>query len=320
MNYKKLGETDLSVSELGFGASGLGGMFEKINESEAIKTIHRAYERGINYFDTSPAYGRNNSIFGPVTSEMILGKGLKSLDRSKIVISTKAGKNASIPPEFNFKYNSIINSVESSLKRLQTDYLDIVLLHDIEYNKGTHLNLAMTEGLKALSQLKKDGKIRYYGISCYSVDVLHQVIQDYDMDVVLVHNHYTLINDLLLDLMPKIKAKKLGLISASPFASGLLTHKGPPDWYPVTSKELCYIKQALNFCNEQKVPLEKIALQFALSSSDIPTTLFSCTNEEILNKNVDWIEEPVATKIIQEACSILKPLRNMDFDFGSYND
>ncbi|MCK0156486.1 aldo/keto reductase [Cellulophaga sp. F20128] len=320
MNYNTLGETDLLVSELGFGASGLGGMFEKINESDALNTIHSAFDRGINYFDTSPAYGRNSSIFGPVTSEIILGKGLKDIDRSKIVLSTKAGKNASLPPEFNFKYNSIINSVESSLKRLQTDYIDIVFLHDIEYNKGMHLNLAMSEGLNALTQLKKEGKIRNFGISCYSVDVLQKVIQNYDMDAILVHNHYTLINDLLLDLMPKIKAKKMGLISASPFASGLLTHQGPPDWYPVTSKEICCINKAIQFCSQHNVTFEKIALQFALSNVEIPTTLFSCTNAQILGKNVDWIEEPLDDTVIQEVCSILEPLRNIDFDFGSYND
>ena len=112
----------------------------------------------------------------------------------------------------------------------------------------------------------------------------------------------------------------MGLISASPFASGLLTHKGPPDWYPVTSKELCLINKALDFCSQQNVPLEKIALQFAIGNTEIPTTLFSCTNEKILNKNVDWIEEPSDDKIIQEVCSLLEPLRNMDFDFGSYND
>lgn len=320
MNYNVLGETGILVSELGFGASGIGGMFEKTDESEAIRTIHQAFDRGINYFDTSPAYGRDNSDFGPVTSEVILGKGLKTIDRSKIVLSSKAGKTASLPPEFNFKYDSIISSVESSLKRLQTDYIDIVFLHDIEYDRGSHLNVAMNEGLKALRQLKKDGKIRFFGISCYSIEVLNDVIENYDMDVILAHNHYTLINDQLLELIPKIKSKGVGLISASPFASGLLTHKGPPDWYPVTKKELYYVKQAVEFCNANTIPFEKMALQFSLGNPEIPTTLFSCTNQKILNQNIDWIEEPVDSMMIAEICSILEPLRNKDFDFGAYNN
>ncbi len=320
MTYNILGDTEIAVSTLGFGASGVGGMFDKTDEKEAIRTIHKAFERGINYFDTSPAYGRNNSTFGPVTSEIILGEGLKSLDRSKIVLSSKAGKIASLPPAFNFNYDAIINSVEASLKRLQTDYIDIVFLHDIEYDGGKYLNIAMNQGLKALKRLKNDGKIRFFGISCYSIEVLHKVLDNYDIDAVLIHNHYTLINNELLELIPKVKSKGIGLVSASPFASGLLTRKGPPDWYPVTKKELCHVKQALDFCNAKKISIEKIALQFSLGNSEIPTTLFSCTDQKTLDQNIDWIEEPVNEKMIEDICSILGPLRNMDFDFGAYND
>ena len=185
MNYNTLGKTGLSVSELGFGASGIGGMFGKTEEKEALKTINQAYDRGINYFDTSPAYGRNDSRFGPLTSEITLGKGLKEIDRSKIILSTKAGKIASLPPEFNFKYEAIISSVEASLKRLQTDYIDMVFLHDIEYDEAKHFDIAMNEGLKALTQLKKDGKIRFYGVSGYPIQLITNVIKTYDVDTVI---------------------------------------------------------------------------------------------------------------------------------------
>ena len=319
MKYNTLGKMDISVSALGFGASAIGGMFGKTDERESIRTIQQAFHRGINYFDTSPAYGTNNSSNGPVTSEVILGKGLKPLDRSKIVLSSKAGKIASLPPEFSFRYDSIIGSVESSLQRLQTDYLDIVFLHDIEYDKGRHLQIALDEGIGALKELKKNGKIRFFGVSCYPMEVLHKVIDTVDMDAILVHNHYTLINDLLLELLPKINSKGLGLVSASPFASGLLTSHGPPDWYPnIDSKRPC-IEQAIAFCKSKKVPLEKIALHFATDHSEIPTTLFSCINEKMLNTNIDWIEVPVDRVLISELKLILEPLRNTDFDFGAYN-
>jgi aryl-alcohol dehydrogenase-like predicted oxidoreductase len=319
MNYNTLGETGMIVSELGFGASAIGGMFGKTDKKEALRTIHQAFNRGINYFDTSPAYGRPNSSFGPLTSEIILGEGLETINRSEIILSSKAGKNASIPPKFNFKYDSIINSVESSLKRLKTDYIDMVFLHDIEYDKGKHFDVAMNEGIKALSQLKKDGKIRFYGVSCYPIELLHKVIKDYDMDVILIHNHYTLINDLLLELIPKIKSKGIGLINASPFASGLLTKKAPPDWYPITQTELCIVKQAADFCIKNGISIEKIALQFSLKNSKVPTTLFSCVHEKILNQNIDWIEAPIDTLMMEKVYSILEPLRNKDFDFGAFN-
>lgn len=320
MRYNTLGETNIKISELGFGASAIGGMFNNVEMDEAIKTVHTAFDRGINYFDTSPAYGRSDSTYGPVTSETILGKGLKDLNRSEIILSTKAGKISSLPPKLNFGYKAIVDSVEASLKRLHTDYLDLLFLHDIEYNKGTHLELALNEGLEALWDLKKAGKIRAVGISCYSIEVLNKVIPNYDLDTVLVHNHYTLINDQLLELMPKIKEKKMALVSASPFASGLLTHQGPPDWYPITDKDLCVINKTLNFCRENNVPIEKLAIQYALSNPEVPTTLFSCNQRDILNKNIDWSEEPIDTTMIEKLKQILQPIRNKDFDFGEYND
>lgn len=319
MNYNRLGKTNIKISELGFGASAIGGMFEKAEKKEAIKTIHKAFDRGINYFDTSPAYGRDISDFGPITSEIILGEGLKSLKREELIISTKAGKTSSIPPIFNFSYQSIIDSVESSLKRLKTDYIDILFLHDIEYDKGKHLQIALTEGIEALKDLKKQGKIKFFGISSYPITILNNVISNHDLDVVLVHNHYTLINDLLLGLIPKIKAKDIGLISASPFASGLLTHKGPPDWYPISKKDLSIIKKTVNFCMGEHISLEKLALQFAMGNSEIPTTLFSCCNQNTLNQNIDWSEELINKDIIKKILILLEPMRNIDFDFGNYN-
>lgn len=320
MKYNILGDTGLRVSELAFGASSIGGMFEAFNETEAIKTIHQAFDRGINYFDTSPAYGRETSPYGPTTSEVILGKGLKGHERSDFILSTKAGKISSLPPELNFSYAHIVQSVESSLKRLQVDCIDILILHDIEYDKGKHLDLALTQGLDALRDLKKQGKIKHFGISCYSVPVLEKVIQGYNLDAILVHNHYTLIDDILVSLLPKIQSKGIGLISASPFASGLLTSQGPPDWYPISKEELNIVAKANDWCNHNNVAIEKLALQYALSSPGIPTTLFSCATRQLVDKNINWSEEPINLSLVQELKLLLKPIQNKDFDFGGYNE
>ena len=225
-----------------------------------------------------------------------------------------------MPPTFNFGYTAIIDSVEASLKRLRTDYLDIVFLHDIEYQGGKFLNLALDEGLKALEHLKKEGKIRFFGVSCYAVEVLHHVLDTFDTDVTLIHNHYTLINDQLLELIPKVRSKGIGLVNASPFASGLLTRKGPPDWYPVTQEELQCVQRAIDFCQGHGVPIEKMALQFSLGNKHIPTTLFSCTQQATLDQNIDWTEQPMDDALVAEVLEILAPLRNKDFDFGAYND
>lgn len=320
MKYNKIGSTDLRVSELGFGASSIGGMFEKVDEEEALRTIQCAFDRGINYFDSSPAYGRPTSPYGPATSETILGKGLKGLKRSEFVLSTKAGKFSSLPPQFDFSYAAIVQSVESSLKRLQVDYIDILILHDIEYDKGRHLKIALGEGLEALKDLKKQGKIGFFGISSYSLPVLEKVIQDCDLDVLLVHNHYTLIDDMLSGLLPKIQSKGIGLINASPFASGLLTSQGPPDWYPISNEDLNIVRRALDYCKRNNVALEKLALQHGLSNPKIPTTLFSCSTKQMVNQNINWSEEPLNLSMIRNLKILLQPIRNRDFDFGGYNE
>lgn len=319
MNYNELGNTNIVVSELGFGTSSIGGLFDPVTKRESIKTLRHAFDCGINYFDTSPCYGRKNSLFGPQTSELLLGEGLKGIARSEFILSTKAGKTSTIPPKFDFRYDSIIKSVENSLKNLQVEYSDIVILHDIEYYQGKHIEQALNEGLGALLDLKKQGKLRYVGISSYSMEILENVIDNYDLDVLLVHNHYNLIDDHLLRLLPRIQSKGIGLINASPFASGLLTSNEVPDWHPISEVGLEVIGKAIDFCRLNKVPIEKLALQFSLNNVKIPTTLFSCSNSTIISQNISWVEEPINTELIQELQTILYPVHNTDYDFGKYN-
>jgi aryl-alcohol dehydrogenase-like predicted oxidoreductase len=319
MKFNKLGNTNIEVSELGFGTSSIGGMFRASSEKKSIITIHHAMDRGINYFDTSPCYGRNTSLYGPETAEILLGKGLKGIRRSEFFLSTKAGKLTSIPPEFNFRYDAIIKSVEKSLRRLEVDFIDIVNLHDIEYHQGKYIKTALEEGLEALSDLKKQGKIGYFGIACYSMEVLEIISQQCELDTLLVHNHYTLIDDLLLKLLPLVRSKGIGLINASPFASGLLTSKEIPDWHPISKQGQEIIKKAIDFCRLKNVPIEKLAMQYALTTPEIPTTLFSCSSKESIDLNVKWIEEPLKLDLIMELQNILEPIRNTDYNFGNYN-
>ena len=142
MEYRKLGKTGLSVSALSYGASSLGSVFKEINETEGIKTVHTAVDQGINYIDVSPYYGLTKA-------ETVLGKAVQELDRDSIILSSKAGRYGE--NTFDFSYQRIISSVEESLTRLQTDYLDMLFLHDVEFGDPRQV---IEEGIPALSDLK----------------------------------------------------------------------------------------------------------------------------------------------------------------------
>ena len=144
MKYNQLGNTNLKVSRISFGASSLSAVFHPVDEKEAIRAVHTALEAGINYFDVAPAYGGTKS-------ETVLGKALKGIDRSKYFLSTKIGKytdpNQYGKDELDYSEKRTRQSLQESAERLGTDYFDIIHIHDIEYQGRIHAEWALTEGL-----------------------------------------------------------------------------------------------------------------------------------------------------------------------------
>src|SRR5699024_1205479 len=117
--------------------------------------------------------------------------------------------------EFDFSKSRIIKSVEDSLQRLNTNYLDILLLHDIEFGDYDQV---IQEGIPALHQLKKEGKIRFFGVSGLPLKIVKKIIAEHNLDVILSYCHYTLNDTSLLNILPLLNEKKVGLINASPLS------------------------------------------------------------------------------------------------------
>src|SRR5690625_4728842 len=117
MEYRKLGETGLEVSELSLGASSLGSVFRKVNKDEGVRTVHVAIENGINLIDVSPYYGLTKA-------ETVLGEAISQVQRERIILSTKAGRYGD--NSFDFSPRRIKKSIDESLIRLKTDYIDIL--------------------------------------------------------------------------------------------------------------------------------------------------------------------------------------------------
>ncbi len=263
---------------LGFGAAPLGGLYGKISDAKLL--VEQAFQAGINYFDTSPYYGN---------SEEVLGECLKCLnvDRSSYLISSKVGRS---PDEtFDYRPESIKTYLRQSLRRLKTDYLDIYLLHDIEYG---NLEEIMTTSVPYLQTLKSEGFIKHIGFSTFETETVKMAAkypQFSSLDILLVYGHNNLINHNLSDLKPLLEKHEIDLIDASPLALGLLRDTNPPDWHPTTSDQKQLVKKVathLKHISCQQVSLSEIALYYTLTNMVGVSLLVGLENLDQLHANL----------------------------------
>jgi aryl-alcohol dehydrogenase-like predicted oxidoreductase len=218
MNYRLLGRTGLKVSEISLGTWAFGNnVYGGVPEEDAIKTIESGIDLGINLFDTAPQYG---TALQDGAAEIVLGNALKG-KRQKVCISTKFGRNPTIDNGNSQFYKSrIIKSVEESLKRLQTDYIDILFFHSPF--SADEINDDVWEGL---AQVKKQGKIRFIG---HSVSRIHQTedmaiqwAKENKIDVVQVV--LSLMNRESLNLIEKLQSQNIGIFARESLANGFLS-------------------------------------------------------------------------------------------------
>jgi L-galactose dehydrogenase len=310
MNTHPLGCTGLQVSTLSFGASSLGGVFHAVDETDAIRAVHTALDLGINYFDVAPAYGGTRS-------ETVLGKALRGISRDRYLLSTKIGKYTN-PEKYgddtlDYSRERTRRSIDESAARLGTDYFDILHIHDIEYENRRHTEWALNEGFETVSDLKQEGRIGAVSFGIYPMDLWHRILTTLPVDAGLVHNHYSLHDTRLLDLMPIAREKGVGLVNASPFGSGLLTDRGPADWHPANVEQRAIFKQAAEFCAARGTHIAKLALQFSSQHPDIPTTMFSSASPDSVKRNVAWAAEPYDPALVAQVREIIKPVTHIDW-------
>ena len=310
MNTRPLGRTGLQVSMLSFGASSLGGVFHAVDETDAIRAVHTALDLGINYFDVAPAYGGTRS-------ETVLGKALHGIPRDRYYLSTKIGKYTN-PEKYgddtlDYSRERTRRSIEESAARLGTDYFDIIHIHDIEYEDRRHTEWALNEGFEAVSELKQEGRIGAASFGIYPMDLWQRILTTLPVDAGLVHNHYSLHDTRMLDLLPLALEKGIGLINASPFGSGLLTERGPACWHPANAEQRAIFKQAAEHCIAQGTNISKLALQFSSQHPDIPTTMFSSASADSVKRNVAWAAKPYDPALVAQVRQILKPITHIDW-------
>ncbi len=304
MKYRKLGKTGLDVSALSFGASSLGSVFRETDDAESVRTVHTAVDMGINLIDVSPYYGLTKA-------ETVLGKAIAEIARDRFILTTKAGRYGA--DQFDFSEKRIISSVDESLQRLQTDYIDILFLHDIEFVAFEQV----AEGaFLALDKLKQQGKIRFSGVSGLPLAVFEKSLAHTELDAVLSYCHYSLNDTSLLDIVPLLEQKQVGLISASPLSMGLLGNRPLADWHPAGADIRAACRKAAEHCAAKGEDIAKLAVQFATANERIPTTLVSTANPDNIRKNIEWTDEPLDEELLREVLAILAPVHNRSWESG----
>ncbi|MBQ2951511.1 MAG: aldo/keto reductase [Prevotella sp.] len=299
MKYKELGNTGLKISEIGYGASSLGGVFHSFDEGRGIDSVFAAIDAGINFIDVSPYYGHYKA-------ETVLGKALKQIPRDKYYLSTKVGRYGEDGKNtWDYSAERVTRSVYESMERLNIDFIDIINVHDVEF---ADLNQIVDETLPALVTLKEKGVVGHVGITDLQLENLKWVIEHTPkgtVESVLNFCHYCLNDDKLVDFLDFFEENGVGVISASPFSMGLLTERGVPAWHPAPKPLVEACVKAAEHCKAKGYPIEKLAMQFSIQNDRIASTLFSTTRPENLLKNIEYIKESADEQLVKEVQEII---------------
>lgn len=304
MEQRALGKTGLRVSALSFGASSLGGVFHQIDEGRAVDAVLAAVEGGMNLIDVSPYYGHYRA-------ERVLGIALRQLPRQSYILSTKVGRYGRDGVNtWDYSGRRAQESVGESMERLGVEYIDLIHVHDIEFQAALPggLQLVADETLPALVELKERGLVGHVGITDLQIDNLRWVIDHTPagtVETVLNFCHYCLCDDALADHLDYFETHGIGLINASPLSMGLLSERGVPDWHPAPKPLVEACQQAAAYCKQQGYPIEKLAMQFAVSNPRIPTTLFSSANPDNVRRNLQFVSEPIDWELVKKVQQII---------------
>ena len=295
----------MKISNLSFGASSLGSVFRETNEKEGFEAVEAAIEGGINFIDVSPYYGHYKA-------ETVLGKALRNIPREKYFLSTKVGRYGKDGVNtWDYSGQRAIESVYESMERLNVDYIDLINVHDIEFQASMEggLQKVVDETLPALASLKEKGVVGHVGITDLQPENLKWVVEHSEagmVESILNFCHYSLNDTLLADYLGLFEQHGVGVINASPLSMGLLSQRGTPDWHPASKdlKDAC--AKAAEFCQQQGYPIEKLAIQFSTSMNPrIATTLFSSANPDNVLKNINYVNEPMDVELVKEVQRII---------------
>ncbi|WP_437542246.1 aldo/keto reductase [Sorangium sp. So ce367] len=301
MKIKRLGTTDLFVSELGFGAFAIGGhrtgnSYGPTDDATSIAAVHAALDLGCTFFDTADVYGYGHS-------EEVLGRALREARRTNdVVIASKVGGNFSTGRTvLDFSREHIVTAIDGSLRRLGRDTLDLYQLH----NPPVEL-IRSGEAFDALDEVKRSGKIRHYGVSIHTAEEGEACIEGQRAEALqLVYNLFGLLEpeSSLGVIFDRAVQRGVGLIAREPLAAGFLSGRHDLDTrygagdnrghWPMGRRRLFVaLANALRRLERPGVSLSQAALRFVLDEPAISTTIVGIKTPEQARENFGATQVP----------------------------
>ncbi|MEU0948072.1 MULTISPECIES: aldo/keto reductase [Streptomyces] len=313
MRTTTLGTTDVRVTELSFGAAGIGNLFRPVSDEAASAAVQAAWDAGVRTFDTAPHYGLG-------LSERRLGAALRGRDRDAYTLSTKVGRLLEPHPEggggddlahgfavpdthcrvWDFSSDGVLRSLEASLDRLGLDRVDIALLHDPDH----HAEQALTEAYPALERLRGEGVVKAIGIGMNQCALPTRFLRETDIDVVLLAGRYTLLEqEGLAEVLPEAAARGRSVIVGGVFNSGLLTDPRPGAMYDYAPTPPHVLDRALRMqavADRHGVPLRAAALHFPLGHPAVASVLSGARSATEVQDTADQTRRTVPTALWDE--------------------
>ncbi|WP_205746728.1 aldo/keto reductase [Duganella callida] len=312
-------------SKLGFGAAPLGNMFRNIPDEEALATVEAAWNQGVRYFDTAPLYGAG-------LSELRIGEALAKYKRDKYILSTKVGRVILDEVEdpsarqlgekggvFQFgRPNKIVNdytadgtlrSIEDSLKRLKTDHLDIVFIHDVAqdfYGDSwlQHFETARTGAFRALDRLRDEGVIKGWGLGVNRVEPVELMLEldEPKPDVTLLAGRYTLLDHerALQRLMPTALRHGMDVVVGGPYSSGILAGGAHFEYQKASPEIIAKVERIKAIAQRHNVSVKAAALHFALANPAVAAVIPGASRPERIAEDHAALNEKVPAAFWQE--------------------
>ena len=304
MKKNKIKDTGLEVTELSFGTSSLGSMPDtygyEVSEDRAQKTLNRFFQGPVNMLDTSRNYAMGES-------EKRIGKAIKENGGwpNGFLLSTKLDRNMDT---LVLDKNRVRESLEESLKTLNVDSVDILFLHDPEYAKDITDITKKDGAMDELFKIKNEGLAKAVGVAMGKVDIMFPLLRDWDFDVVINHNRYTLINREANEMYDYASSKNIAIFNAAPYAGGVLA-KGPDNFKKITyqdatEEKLAPAREFEKICKKHNVELGAAALQFSLRDNRITSTICGVTSVESIEKNLAWANTNIPEEFWNEVLKL----------------
>ena len=307
LDRAQIGSTDIEVTRLGLGGAPFGSMPADVAEQRAVESIRAGLDLGIAYYDTAPMYGVGRS-------ELCYAKGLRGVARDAFTLSSKVGRvlnpigggdaaDDTAPMEwaFDFSRDGVLRSFEESLKRLDIDRIDIVLIHDPDDFHEQALN----EAFPALAELRAQGVIGAIGVGMNFCEPLAQFAREADFDCFLLAGRYTLLDQSGLDdLLPLCERKGISVVLGGPYNSGVLASdlgEGTTYFYKDTPTDVLELARKIKaVCDRYAAPLKAAALQFGLAHPAVAATIPGAVSADEVRQNFDMAGFPIPADLWAE--------------------